>query len=230
MTVLTLSAVAPAFAHGPAAACAPHSPLKRPREQQADAPCSPRPAKLPRRPPAAMQRTSALVRTSSFLDLADATGRRSPRPQPPRRRHPSPAPSPPPQSQQQQQHPAHEQPIYFTPNAARAAAHCPVNAAAMRISSPLSPRRSLLPARRAFPAGRREPDLHKQALRGCMARSPMGQDVLALGARVAYARAEAARQLPTVMSATDELEGLLDHDSVMDIDVDEDGDVMMADD
>ncbi|KAI5893628.1 uncharacterized protein SCHCODRAFT_02622316 [Schizophyllum commune H4-8] len=229
MTVLTLSAVAPAFAHGPASAgYAPHSPLKRPRSP-VESPCSPRPTKQLRRPQAAsMQRSSSLVRTSSFLDLSEAAGRRSPRPQPPRRRHPSPAPPPQPQSQPQS---AHEQPIYFTPNAAaRAPTHCSFNASAMRISSPLSPRRSLMPARRAFPAGRREPDLHKQALRGCMARSPMGQDVLALGARVACARAEAARQLPTVMSATEELEGLLDDDSMMTIDVDEDGDVMMADD
>lgn len=86
-----------------------------------------------------------------------------------------------------------------------------------------------MPARRAYPQGRREPDLHKQALRGCMARSPVCQDVLSLGPRMACARAEAARQLPTVMSATMELQGLLD-DPGMDVDVDEDGDVMMSDD
>ncbi|KAG5653646.1 hypothetical protein H0H81_011748 [Sphagnurus paluster] len=62
-----------------------------------------------------------------------------------------------------------------------------------RQSSPLAPKRAILPARPHFPRSRPEPDLLRKAIRTCMRASPEGQHILRMGPRLALATRELER-------------------------------------
>jgi hypothetical protein len=78
-----------------------------------------------------------------------------------------------------------------------------------RVSSPLAPKRTVLPPRASFPRSKPEPNLYKMAITARMQRSPTGQKILTMGPRLALA----------ITSATKELEKMVgqqqQHDVVM---------------
>jgi len=96
----------------------------------------------------------------------------------------------------------------------------PASVSAHRISSPLSPVRTVLPARPVFPRSKHEPDLYKQAITTRMRCSPEGQKILHMGPRLAL----------SIMTATQDLERLVAGQSSPSQDVwDSDRDVVMSD-
>ncbi|KAG5353034.1 hypothetical protein C0989_011002 [Termitomyces sp. Mn162] len=88
-----------------------------------------------------------------------------------------------------------------------------------RQSSPLAPTRTPLPSRPLFPRSKPEPDLYRKALRTSMKGSPEGQKILCMGPHLAV----------SIMSATMELERLVERAACDDADPDVEGDVLMRD-
>ncbi|KAH8099987.1 hypothetical protein BXZ70DRAFT_907585 [Cristinia sonorae] len=70
-----------------------------------------------------------------------------------------------------------------------------------RTSSPLSPTRSVLPARASFPRSKREPDLYKVAIITRMRHSPEGQKILHMGPRLALSIHAATKELERMVAA-----------------------------
>ncbi|KAF9048778.1 hypothetical protein BJ165DRAFT_1056749 [Panaeolus papilionaceus] len=95
-------------------------------------------------------------------------------------------------------------------------ASCPITTRVTpRTSSPLAPTPKSINPRPVFPRSKAEPDLYKTALKGCLKKSPDGQRVLHMGARLAM----------SIFVATRELERLVAMDSFRDAE----GDVTMGD-
>ncbi|THU83155.1 hypothetical protein K435DRAFT_434055 [Dendrothele bispora CBS 962.96] len=78
---------------------------------------------------------------------------------------------------------------------------CPAALSAYRISSPLSPVRTVLPARPTFPRSKHEPDLYKQAITTRMRCTPEGQQILNMGPRLALSIMTATRDLELIVAA-----------------------------
>lgn len=73
----------------------------------------------------------------------------------------------------------------------------------LRASSPLSPKRHLLPGRPVFPRSKREPNLHRQAIRTCMRYSSDGQKILQMGPRLAVSILAATKDLERMVAEQD---------------------------
>lgn len=71
----------------------------------------------------------------------------------------------------------------------------------VRTTSPLSPKRKMLPPRASFPRSKPEPDLYRVALKGRMRSSPEGEKILRMGPRLAIAILSATRDLERIVSA-----------------------------
>ncbi|KAF5359320.1 hypothetical protein D9756_003030 [Leucocoprinus leucothites] len=69
-----------------------------------------------------------------------------------------------------------------------------------RASSPLSPKRHLLPGRPVFPRSKAEPDLYRLAIKTCMRYSPEGQKILQMGPRLALSILKATQDLERMVA------------------------------
>ncbi|TCD70187.1 hypothetical protein EIP91_004366 [Steccherinum ochraceum] len=97
-----------------------------------------------------------------------------------------------------QSHPHPQQSVskpQYSPPPTSTAFPCP------RTSSPLSPARTLLPARASFPRSKREPDLYKVAITTRMRASPEGQKILHMGPRLALSIHAATKELERIVAA-----------------------------
>ncbi|KAF5358760.1 hypothetical protein D9758_008550 [Tetrapyrgos nigripes] len=88
-------------------------------------------------------------------------------------------------------------PIASTPKPVQYPAHT----ASYRISSPLSPVRTVLPARPVFPRSKHEPDLYKQAITTNMRSTPEGQKILYMGPRLALSIMTATKELELIVAS-----------------------------
>lgn len=70
----------------------------------------------------------------------------------------------------------------------------------LRASSPLSPKRHLLPGRPVFPRSKQEPDLYRLAIKTCMRYSPEGQKILRMGPRLALSILTATQDLERIVA------------------------------
>lgn len=71
----------------------------------------------------------------------------------------------------------------------------------LRVSSPLAPKRTLLPPRASFPRSKPEPDLYRIAITTRMRCSPEGQKILLMGPRLAVSILTATRELEKIVAS-----------------------------
>lgn len=86
----------------------------------------------------------------------------------------------------------------------------------LRASSPLSPKRHLLPGRPVFPRSKREPNLYRQAIQTCMRHSSDGQKILQMGPRLAVSILSATKDLERIVAEQNnrEYEMMVDSESI----------------
>ncbi|KAF9443499.1 hypothetical protein P691DRAFT_797347 [Macrolepiota fuliginosa MF-IS2] len=81
-----------------------------------------------------------------------------------------------------------------------------------RASSPLSPKRHLLPGRPVFPRSKPEPDLYRLAIKTCMRCSPEGQKILRMGPRLALSILTATQDLERIVAEQESREDAMMED------------------
>lgn len=82
-----------------------------------------------------------------------------------------------------------------------------------RASSPLSPKRHLLPGRPVFPRSKAAPDLYRIAIKTCMRYSPEGQKILRMGPRLALSILTATQDLERMVAEQESREGAMEDKS-----------------